>query len=247
MGINKKRKHMKHQFHILVLLAAISATISCGNHTSGQGDLSWEDMTIEQKFEVMRTDSVWIHKLDSLAAVHIGPGAKCLDAVKHNFSFDGRLFVYNQDWGGVLEIPSGFVPADDTWQLELSYHGAPVISPDSLVYISHYEGFQGCDYDEFLQCSKESFARDSLMVKVDMREEDITFGSGFKSPVLVFETLNKDGIKGYFRHVFTSPEGVEFSASVQYPQDCEEQYAYIRDMIVHYPFGPAGQDPKMMQ
>ena len=132
---------MKH--HILVLFAAILATISCGNNTSGQENLSWEEMTLEQKLEQMRTDSVWVHSLDSLAGIHIGPGAKCLDAVKHTFSYEGRIFIYNQDWGGVLEIPAGFVPEDDTWQVELSYHGEPVISPDSLVYISHYEGFQG--------------------------------------------------------------------------------------------------------
>ena len=234
---------MKH--HILVLFVAILATISCGNNTSGQENLSWEEMTLEQKLEQMRTDSVWIHKLDSLAAVHIGPGAKCLDAVKHTFSYEGRLFVYNQDWGGVLEIPAGFVPEDDTWQVELSYHGAPVISPDSLVYISHYEGFQGCDYEEFRQSCSESFARDSLMVKVYMREEILTYRSGYETPSLVYETLNKDGIRGYFRYIFSSQEGVGYSASVQYPQDCEERCGYIREMIDHYPFGPAWQDPKM--
>ncbi|MBR5431507.1 MAG: hypothetical protein IK119_03895, partial [Bacteroidales bacterium] len=56
----------------------------------------------------MRADTAWISTLDSLAGIAIGPGAKCIDPVWHLFSYNGRSFFHNQDWGGVLEIPKGF-------------------------------------------------------------------------------------------------------------------------------------------
>ena len=56
-----------------------------------------------------------------LAAIAIGPGAKCIDPVWHMFSYEGRYFFHNQDWGGVLEVPKGFLPEDDLWQAELSF------------------------------------------------------------------------------------------------------------------------------
>ena len=69
----------------------------------------------------MRADTAWINTLDSLAAIAIGPGAKCIDPVWHLFSYEGRYFFHNQDWGGVLEVPKGFLPEDDLWQAELSF------------------------------------------------------------------------------------------------------------------------------
>ena len=219
--------------------AALS-TLSCGGHKS-TGE--WESMTVEQRLEAMRTDTVWVAHLDSLAAVHIGPGARCIDAVKHTFRWDGRFWVYNQDWGGVLEIPEGYVPFDDEWQAELSYHGAGIQSPDTMVYISHYEAFQGFEYEEFRQMCRESICADSLFTDVTVREETLRYKDGTETPVIIFETLNVDGIKGYFKYIYTSPESTEYSVSLQYPADCEDKYGYIKELIDRYPFGPQGQDP----
>lgn len=78
-----------------------------------------ETESVEHILSEMRNDTEWVKTLDSLAASSIGPGARCLDAVKHTFFWDDRLWVYNQDWGGVLEIPQGYVPVDDPIQDEI--------------------------------------------------------------------------------------------------------------------------------
>ena len=96
----------------------------------------------------MRADTAWINTLYSLAAIAIGPGAKCIDPVWHLFSYEGRYFFHNQDWGGVMEVPKGFLPEDDLWQVELSFHGTRAWSPNSLILISFYAGFNVMDGDE---------------------------------------------------------------------------------------------------
>lgn len=238
---------MKHTTIALIVSSVLFAAASCAGSHSGSQAGNGREMTVDEILEEMRTDTSWIHTLDSLAQTAIGPGARCLDAVKHTFSWDGRLWVYNQDWGGVLEIPEGFVPFDDRWQAEVSYHGAGIQSPDTFVYISHYEAFQSVSYDEFRQWTKETFDTDTLMTRVVMKEETFRFGSGHESPMLVFETLNVDGIKGYFKYIYSSQESVEYAVSIQYPEDSESRYGYIRSMIDRYPLGPNGEDPRMYE
>jgi len=210
------------------------------------GKTDYTSLSVEEQLEVMRTDTAWINTLDSLAEVHLGPEARCLDAVKHTFSWDDRLWIYNQDWGGVLEIPEGFVPEDDCWQAELSYHGAPIFSPDSVVYINHFEGYQSLPYDDFRTLVLSDFEKDSLIVSYSLREEIVRFKGGEESPVLIVECLNVDRIKGYFRYIYSGPESIEYSISIQYPSEDEEMYGNIRRMIDRYPFGPDGQTPSRM-
>ena len=93
----------------------------------------------------MRNDTAWIHQLDSMAQTAIGPGARCIDPVKHTFSYDGRVWLFNQDWGGVLEIPGDYILKDDLFQTELTFHGTRAFSPDSLIAITCYAGFQGTE------------------------------------------------------------------------------------------------------
>ena len=93
----------------------------------------------------MRSDTEWIHQLDSMAQTAIGPGARCIDPVQHIFSYDGRVWLFNQDWGGVLEIPGNYIVEDDMCQAELSFHGTRAFSPDSLIAITCYAGFQGTE------------------------------------------------------------------------------------------------------
>lgn len=83
------------KIHALMTLAALSvALMSCGMQTRGKEE---ETKSAEQILSEMRNDREWVNTLDSLAALSIGPGARCLDAVKHTFSWDDRLWVYNQD------------------------------------------------------------------------------------------------------------------------------------------------------
>lgn len=233
---------MSTRYVYSIFIFVLAALTSCG--TRGTND-DWEKMSVDQRLESMRTDTAWIKTLDSLAAVNIGPGAKCLDAVKHTFRWDDRLWVYNQDWGGVLEIPDGFVPEDDGWQAELTYHGAAIFSPDSLALISHYEGYQALPFDEFRTMVSDDFAKDSLIVNYSIREEAVSFEGGEDRTVIIVETLNADGIKGYARYIHSSPESVGYSISLQYPSEYENKYGYIREMIDRYPFGPNGQNPRL--
>ncbi len=228
----------------IICCFSIAALLVIGGCSSRRTSPSWEDLTTAQRLECMRSDTAWIKTLDSLAAISVGSGAKCLDAVKHTFIWDGRLWVYNQDWGGVLEIPAGYVPEDDLWQAEFSYHGSAIVSPDSLVYISHYEGYQSFPYEEFRELTLESFRQDSLLVSFSFREGTVKYEGGGESTVITVESVNVDGIKGYFRYIHSSPESVEYAVSVQYPSEMESSYGFLKAMLDHYPFGPQGQNPK---
>lgn len=226
----------------LMMLAALAVTmVSCGMQTRGKEE---KQKSVEQVLLEMRNDKEWVRTLDSLAALSIGPGARCLDAVKHTFSWDDRLWVYNQDWGGVLEIPKGYVPVDDQIQAELTYHGAGIFSPDSTVYITHYEGIQTLSYEEFKSYCQNSFDADSLMIEVRSYEESLSFDDEKEFPVLIFEALNKNGVRGYFKYIYSSPESVEYAVSLQYLEGKDRDFEEVRGMVEKYPFGPEGQKPK---
>lgn len=224
----------------LTVLMILSAVFSCGR---GGKKFNWEKATLEEKIEHMRSDSSWIHELDSMAYFAIGPGAKCLDPVKHLFVLDGRYWVYNQDWGGVLELPEGYIPDDDTWQVEFSYHGARVVSPDSNVLISAYAGFQSMTYDEFVETARTQFD-EQLFVKItSFRETEVRFRGGHVSKALEMETRTDDGIIGWARYIFASAESIEYNIFIQYPEDMERQVTGLKDMVKMYPFSPNGSDP----
>lgn len=185
----------------------------------------------------------WINKLDSLAGIAIGPGAKCLDPVKRIYSFNGRQWIYNETWGGVLEVPIGCVPEDGGFQRSFSYHGAGMFTPDSLVYIKHYEGLQCFEFEDFVAITREDLSSRINTVLTSFRQDSLTFSNGsFTSPVIIAETLNEYGIKGYYRYIYVSPKGVEYVVSFQYPADREQDYAFIREMVDRYPFSPTRPD-----
>ena len=112
----------------------------------------------------MRADTSWIHELDSLAQIAIGPGAKCIDPVWHTFSYGGRTWFFNQDWGGVLEIPTDYIPEDDLWQAELSFHGTSAWSPDTLILVSFYAGFQGITNEESIEATISELEEEGFAV-----------------------------------------------------------------------------------
>lgn len=130
---------MKHAYTLIPFLVVV---ISCATQPKQTGP---EAILVQ-----MRADTSWIHHLDSLAQTAIGPGAKCLDPVSHSFTYDGRTWIFNQDWGGVLEIPADYIIEDDLWQAKISFHGTHAWSPDSTILVSFYAGFQCLDKEEVL-------------------------------------------------------------------------------------------------
>ena len=187
-----------------------------------------EEDTPEAVLAQMRADTNWINELDSMAQIAIGEGAKCIDPVRHTFSYDGRTWFFNQDWGGVLEIPSEFIPEDDLWQAELSFHGTRAWSPDSLILISFYAGFQALT-DEEAQEAELSGLMDYGFAVQSMEEKEDT---------LIVHARNADGINYYGRHIFANADGVEYSVSIQYPDEKIHAITPILDMINRYPAGP---------
>ena len=176
----------------------------------------------------MRADTNWIHELDSLAQIAIGEGAKCIDPVWHTFSYDGRTWFFNQDWGGVLEIPSEFIPEDDLWQAELSFHGTRAWSPDSLILISFYAGFQALTGEE---------AQEAVLSGL------MDFGFAIqnfenKDGVLTVNARNEDGINYYGRFIFANADGIEYSVSIQYPDEKIHEITQILVMLNRFPAGP---------
>ena len=178
----------------------------------------------------MRTDTIWIRELDSLAQVAIGPGAKCIDPVRHTFSYEGRTWFFNQDWGGVLEIPSEFIPEDDLWQAELSFHGTRAWSPDSLILVSFYAGFQGITNDESIETTISNLAEDGFMVLE--RDENET--------VFTVRARSSEGINYYGRRIFANENGIEYAVSVQWPEEKTTEAKNVIEMANRYPAGPSG-------
>ena len=208
---------------IFVFVAILFLGMACGQ-------LPKTNDTPERVLAQMRADTSWIHELDSLAQVAIGPGARCIDPVWHTFSYDGQTWFFNQDWGGVLEIPSDYLPEDDLWQAELSFHGTRAWSPDSLILVSYYAGFQALTMEESIEAIRDGLKDDGFVV----REWDEN------ETVLTIRARSAEGINYFGRHILANDEGVEFSVSVQYPDEKESDALPIIEMADRYPAGPNG-------
>lgn len=214
---------MKFIFSPLVTLMALVA--ACDNSPEGPSETGPEAVLAR-----MRADSAWIHGLDSLAQTAIGPGAKCLDPALHSFTFDGRTWLFNQDWGGVLEIPADYIIEDDLWQAEFSFHGTRAWSPDSLILVSFYAGFQGVTNEESIEATISGLEEDGFAVlELDEKEEALTI-----------RARSDEGINYYGRHIFANEDGVEYAVSVQYPDEKSSEAQPVIEMADRYPVGPNG-------
>lgn len=200
------------------ILTALALIPSCRQHPTASGP--------EATLAGMRTDTAWIRQLDSLAQTAIGPGARCLDPVKHTFAYDGRTWLFNQDWGGALEIPADYLPEDDLWQADFSFHGTRVFSPDSLILISCYAGFQVQEFGNYAANIRQDLEEQGFSIQA-MTEED---------GVWTVHAENEDGINYYGRYIFASPEGVEYSISVQYPDDKQKEAVAILKMVDRFSY-----------
>ena len=208
---------MKHAYTLIPFLVVV---ISCATQPKQTGP---EAILVQ-----MRADTSWIHHLDSLAQTAIGPGAKCLDPVSHSFTYDGRTWIFNQDWGGVLEIPADYIIEDDLWQAKISFHGTHAWSPDSTILVSFYAGFQCLDKEEFTESILESLEEDGFTV----------FRRDEKEEVLTVFARSAQGINFVGRYLYTDEDGIEHCVSVQYPDGKAEEAIPVIAMASHYPLGP---------
>lgn len=174
----------------------------------------------------MRADTLWIRRLEEMADSALGPGARCLDPVWHLFLYEDRTWFFNQDWGGVLEIPSDFLPEDDGYQAYFSFHGTRAFSPDSLVMVSFYAGMQGLTFEERFDAIQEDLTADGLRI-VALQLEDRSFA---------VHAVSDEGIHYYGREIFDDVEGIEYCVSVQYPDG--RDVSRIIPMVDRYPYGP---------
>ena len=211
---------MKNTILMVILLAL---TLSCGQQPKDQD-------TPERILAQMRADTRWIHKLDSLAQIAIGPGARCLDPVWHTFSYEGRTWFFNQDWGGVLEIPADYIPEDDLWQAELSFHGTRAWSPDSLILVSFYAGFQVLTDEESIESTLSGLAEDGFAV-LEREENEGT---------LTIRARSAEGMNYYGRRISANEDGVEYAVTVQYPDEKDSEAQAVMEMADRYPAGPGG-------
>ena len=83
---------------IITIVAALVAASCTNRNRNTEKEIDYESLTAEEMLAVMRSDTSWTRELDSMAQVAIGPGAKCIDPVWHLFSYDGRFWLFNQDW-----------------------------------------------------------------------------------------------------------------------------------------------------
>lgn len=212
--------------HILFPLIALMALIAACNYSpEGESETGPEAVLAR-----MRDDSAWIHELDSLAQIALGPGAKCINPVSHSFSNEGRTWLFNQDWGGVLEIPADYIIEDDLWQAEFSFHGTRAWSPDSLILVSFYAGFQGVTNEESIEATISGLEEDGFAVlELDEKEEALTI-----------RARSDEGINYYGRHIFANEDGVEYAVSVQYPDEKSSEAQPVIEMADRYPAGPNG-------
>lgn len=224
---------MKRTLHIL-LLVLLATVLSCGQprRSAPQGP--------EAVLAQMRSDKEWIAELDSLAGLAIGPGAKCIDPVWHLFSWEGRRWFHNQDWGGVLELPAGFTPEDDTWQAELSFHGTTASSADSLMRLSFYAGFGASGADDYTEDLTQSLAQQGFTV-LGVSRSTVDFGDGTPYPALTIRARSAEGVCYYERAIPSGPDGVEWCAALQYDGSVAGAAAGIIPLVDRYPLGPGGQ------
>ena len=206
----------------VVFVVLLTLALSCGQRHPAQD-------TPQAVLAQMRADTAWIRQLDSLAQIAIGQGAKCLDPVSHSFSYGGRTWLFNQDWGGVLEVPSNYLIEDDPWQAELSFHGTRVWSADSLILVAFYAGFQVLSRDEYLES-----------ILAGLEEEGFTVQERDGEEVLTIRARSAEGINHYGRYLYATEEGVEYSVSIQWPDNKADEARKVMEMANHYPAGPSG-------
>ena len=210
----------------------ISLFMGCSNraaHRHGAADV----------LSQMRSDTVFIHELDSMATLALGAEATCIDPVWHLFSCDGRRWFHNPDWGGVLELPDGFIPQDDYVQAELTFHGTTAISEDQKITLSFYAGFQAASEQSYMEDILDSFRNHRFNI-MDIDTAMVEFPDGFPTAAYTIKAINNSGIICYGRYIPSGPNQTLFFATVTYQNVDNDRISKITTMIDRYPLSENG-------
>lgn len=219
---------------LVVLLGAILAFGCRGRRDAGA--LQSPEKILAQ----MRADSAWVRELDSLVCLALGPKARCIDPVWHLFSVGEERWFHNQDWGGVLELPDGFTPEDDTWQAELSFHGTAATSADSLMRLSFYAGFGAFSADEYEENARQCLGEAGFRV-LEVSHSNVDFGDGIPYLAITIQARSDENVNYYGRSIPSGPDCVEWSAAIQYDGSVAQKASAIIPMIDRYPFSAEGR------
>ena len=222
-------KHMRGLKVFDVSLIICLLLVGCQSRVTRQQDVA-------DILALMRSDSAYIHELDSMATLALGAEAVCIDPVWHLFNCEGGRWFHNPDWGGVLEIPAEFIPQDDWVQAVLSFHGTRAISPDTTVVVSFYGGFHFDTEEEYMEEIVNSIRESSFDV-TDVDTGTVLFPDEFTATSYTVRATDGD-IKYYGRYIPMGPDGVMFVASVTYQND--DEIKEIIPMINLYPLSKEG-------
>lgn len=187
----------------------------------------------------MRSDTVFIHELDSMATLALGAEATCIDPVWHLFYCNGRRWFHNPDWGGVLELPDGFIPQDDYVQAELTFHGTTAISEDQKITLSFYAGFQAASEQAYMEDILDSFRNHRFNV-MDIDTAMVELSDGFPTTAYTIKAINNSGIICYGRYVPSGPDQTLFFVTITYQNVDDERISDIIPMIDRYPLAEDG-------
>lgn len=187
----------------------------------------------------MRADTTFIHELESLATLALGAKATCIDPVWHLFSCNGKRWFHNSDWGGVLELPDGFIPQDDYVQAELTFHGTTAISEDQKITLAFYAGFQAESEQAYLEEILDSFRNHRFNV-MDIDTAMFEFSDGFPATAYTIKAIDGDGMICYGRYIPSGPDQILFFAIVTYQNMDDERIGDIIPMIDRYPLSEEG-------
>lgn len=220
-----------------ITIIIISLTLICSCSPKA---VSLTERGVADILSQMRSDPAFKAYADSMGVQQLGEGTVCLDPVKHLYRRGTRHFLYNEDWGGVLELPRGWIPEDDSWQAEFSFHGTRVWSPDSTVLISTYAGFSDGP-EEDLDSEAASLAEQGFTVT----SRSQSYGPMGEQTVLCtsIRAVSEDGIVYYGRTVHSEILQVAYSVSLQYPQGDEDAVIALIPFVERYPLSPDGKAP----
>lgn len=218
------------------IIIALVLLCSCGPKA-----VSLTERGVADILSQMRSDPALKAYADSMGVEQLGEGTVCLDPVKHLYRRSDRHFLYNEDWGGVLELPEGWIPEDDLWQAAVSFHGTCVWSPDSTVLLSTYAGYTEPDIDR-LGSACESLEEAGFTLGA--HEETWMILGDEPARCLSILARGKDGIIYLGKTVTTENSSIEYSVSLQYDENEKgDRIDVLKSYIERYPLGPEGQTP----
>lgn len=222
---------MKYSIVKLLFLVCI---VSC-SLLAGCSDRAAHRQDADYMLAEMRSDTAYIHELDSLATLALGADANCIDPVWHLFNCNGRRWFHNPDWGGVLEIPEGLVPQDDYIQTELSFHGTSAITDDHKLMLSFYAGYQAETEAEYMEGILNTYRKNGFNV-ITIDTTAMEFPEEYKASAYTIKATNSNGMNIYGRYIPSGLDKVLFLVALTNQDGHDARIREILPMIDRYPF-----------